>query len=251
MADPSRPVTGYPAPPPSSYTQPNGYPYPAHPHPQHPPPPPPNYAYPYTYDSSAAATSRAAFLRRLIFAMIAFFIISASVVFIVWLVLRPRIPKFWVDSVSVSNLNTSAQTLSGDWAVGFSVYNPNKKMSIAYDQINSDIAYKKAFLSETRIAPFDQGKRNRMAINATFSAKNSYVEDWVVKGISEDRGRGTVNFHVRVWARVGFRAGGWRLRRRLLRVICDNVGVGISSSSGSGKLAGNAGLVFEFGFDLI
>ncbi|GMN61171.1 hypothetical protein TIFTF001_030260 [Ficus carica] len=237
MADPSRPVTGYPAPPSSSYPQPNGYPYPAPPPPPH-QPPPPNYAYAYNYDPSAAAASRAAFLRRILAAMIAFFIISASVVFIVWLVLRPRLPKFWVDSFALNNLNTSSQTLSGDWAVGFSVYNPNKKMSIVYDEINSGIVYKSAFLSETRIAPFDQGKRDRTVVNATFSARNSYVEDWVVRGISDDRARGTVNFHVRVWARVGFRTGGWRLRRRLLRVLCENVGIGISSNSGSGKLVG-------------
>lgn len=248
MADPSRPVTGYPAP--TSYPQPppggnpNGYPYPA-PQPlyQHHQPPPnnPNYAYPSRYDAS-----RATFLRRLIGAMIAFFVIAASIVLLIWLVLRPRIPKFRVDSVSLTNFNVSSSSsssssaISGNWAIGFTVYNPNKKMSIAYDEIDSVVFYKSAFLSETRISPFSQGTRSQTAVNATFSAANSYVESWVVKGVGEDRGRGTVNFNIRVLARVGFRTGGLRLRRRLLRVLCENVGVGLSSSSGSGKLVGGA-----------
>ncbi|PON78814.1 Late embryogenesis abundant protein [Parasponia andersonii] len=250
MADPSRPVTGYPAqsyplpPTAAANSNPNpngvGYPYPAAPQPpyHHPYPnnPNPNYAYPYNYDAS-----RATFLRRLIAAMIAFFIISASIIFIIWLVLRPRLPKVRVDSLSLTNFNTSSSpAISGNWDVGFAVYNPNKKMSITYDEIGSEVFYKSAFLSETRISPFSQGTRTQTAINATFSAANSYVDDWVVKGIDADRGRGTVNFNVRVLARVGFRTGGWRLRRRLLRVLCENVGVGLSSSSGSGKLVGGA-----------
>ncbi|XP_062082558.1 NDR1/HIN1-like protein 10 [Humulus lupulus] len=244
MADTSRPVTGYPA---SSYPQsqptvgnPNGYPYPApHAPPYHHQQPPPNnhnYAYPYRYDPA-----RTTFLRRLVAAMIAFFIVSASIIFIIWLVLRPRLPNFSVDSVSLTNFNVSSTSaISGNWAVGFSVNNPNKKMSIAYDEIDSVVFYKSTFLSETRISPFTQATRSQSSINATFSAANSYVEQSVVSGIATDRGRGTVNFNIRVLARVGFRTGGWRLRRRLLRVLCENVGVGVSSTSGSGKLIGGA-----------
>ncbi|KAF4371055.1 hypothetical protein CsatB_028376 [Cannabis sativa] len=240
MADTSRPVTGYPA---STYphqpqpnaANPNGYPYPPPYHHQQPPPNNPNYGYPYRYDPA-----RTTFIRRIFALMVAFFIVSASIIFIIWLVLRPRLPKISVDSVSLTNFNVSSSSpaVSGNWAIGFSVNNPNKKMSIAYDEIDSVVFYRSTFLAETRISPFTQGTRSQTSVNATFSAFNSYVEKSVVSGIATDRGRGIVNFNIRVLARVGFRTGGWRLRRRLLRVLCEDVGVGLSSTSGTGKLVG-------------
>ena len=86
MADPCRPVIGYPDPPNAAA---NGYPYPATGLPQN-----------YDYDQSA-------FLRRV---MIAFLVISASVVFIVWLVLRlvsPNSPSN-PSHVGLSGLTTVA-----------------------------------------------------------------------------------------------------------------------------------------------
>ncbi|CAB4283310.1 unnamed protein product [Prunus armeniaca] len=39
---------------------------------------------------------------------------------------------------------------------------------------------------------------------------------------------------------VEFRRGGWRLRRRLLRVLCSGVTVSLSSKGGLGTLAGGS-----------
>lgn len=241
MGDPSRPVTGYPA---AAYPQhssnPNGYPFQVHqPHPPYDNANRPHY--PYAYTNNAAAAARATFFRRFLAAMIAFFILFGSILFIIWLVLRPRVPEFRVDSLSLATFNVSSSppSVSGKWAVGFSVYNPNKKMRLVYDELLSDVYYKSELLSETRIPPFAQGKKNQTALNATFSAANSYVDGRVVSSINGDRTRGTVSFDVGVRGRVGFRTGWWRMRRRFLRVFCENVAVSVSSSGGgSGKMAG-------------
>lgn len=75
-------------------------------------------------------------------------------------------------------------------------------------------------------------------MNATLSAANSFVDDRVASGINADRAaRGTVSFNLKLLARVQFRKGGWRLRRRLLRVLCRDVPVTISNN-GSGKMTG-------------
>ncbi|XP_015872567.1 uncharacterized protein At1g08160 [Ziziphus jujuba] len=240
MGDHSRPVTGYPAapPPPPTSQNPNGYPYPY-------PPPPPHHQPPYhpnypSYDPSTAAAARATFLRRFFTAIIAFFIICGSIVFIIWLVLRPRVPQFRVDSLSLSNFNasTASQSISGNWVVGLSVYNPNKKLSLAYDGVVSSIFYKDEFLAQTRIPPLKQGKRNRTAVSASFSATNSFVGDRSLSSISRDNARGTVSFDVRILGRVVFRTGGWTMRRRIFRVLCEDLAVAISNSGGGGRSSG-------------
>ncbi|XP_022986421.1 uncharacterized protein At1g08160 [Cucurbita maxima] len=238
MADPSRPVTGYPAypngrPPPSN-SQPHGqaYPYAAPPYSY-----PTHYANPY---DSTHQNARLSFLRAIIAGIIVVFIITAIILFIIWLVLRPQLPEFRVDSFQVTNFSAASQSLSALWFVGLSVFNPNKKMTISYDIVEPTVFYKNEFLSQTRVPPFTQDKRTQTAVNATLSALNAYIETSSVNEINDDRRRGTVQFNVVVSARVGFRAGWWRTRRRLLRVLCEDLSVGLSSSnsSTSGKLMG-------------
>ncbi|KAK9280030.1 hypothetical protein L1049_013715 [Liquidambar formosana] len=230
MENPPRPVTGYPVtgyPPPQSAAnpRPNGYPYNAA---------PPYYnPNPYIY-----ANPRATFLRRFIAIMIGLFIITGTIVFIVWLVLRPRIPQVTVDSVSVTNFTTSSSQVTGNWDVRFSVRNPNKKMSIYYDSIVSSLFYEAAFLSRTTLPPFDQDTRNLTTVRAEFAAAGVYVDGRLVNEINSERARGAVGFDVTVQARVRFSAGAWKARRRFLRVLCEDVAVGLSSNGASGTLVG-------------
>ncbi|XP_027162255.1 NDR1/HIN1-like protein 13 [Coffea eugenioides] len=144
MADPNnRPVTGYPAP------TTNGH-----------PPPPSNTSYPYAAPPPAAyynqqyytgpayhqpdpdAIRRATFLRRLFAFIIAGVIVLGTILFIIWLVLRPRLPEFRVDSLSVSNFNLSSSTLvSADFDVKITARNPNGKITLFYDNVEAAVYF--------------------------------------------------------------------------------------------------------------
>ena len=146
MQDPSRPVTGYPAPNGCPPPQPGvAYPY----HANQPNP------YPYAYVQPNRASSSRAFVRSFILAMMVAFIVMGVTIFIVWLVLRPRIPEFQVESVSLTNFlaSNSSSSITGNWNFRFSITNPNKKMSISYDVIQCLLFYNPEFISETRIPP--------------------------------------------------------------------------------------------------
>lgn len=237
MGDQTRPqpVTGYPAgpanqngyPPPSSGT---AYPYAA------PPPAAYNYNYynnnnPYYQQPDAYAVQRATFLRRVLAIFIACFVIAGTVIFIVWLILRPRLPEVRVDSFSVSNFNLSDNFLSGNWDLQFTAWNPNKKMTIYYDDIQASIYYDSKPLAETSVAPFFQGTRNETASKATFAATRTFVD-----GINKNTPN--IEFDVIMLARVRFKAGSWRARSRFLRVYCGDLKVGLAQNKSSGNLVG-------------
>ncbi|CAK7331983.1 unnamed protein product [Dovyalis caffra] len=238
-SDPSRPATGYPfvpngihhPPPPTG----NAYPYQA--------PPPPQPTNPYYYSTNQPyPNQRATLLRRLIAALIIFAVIFFTILFICWLVIRPHLPEFRITSLSVSNFNvsSSSSSVTGDWNARFQAYNPNKKLKISYDELRSSIYYKSELLSQTRIPPFKQGKKNVTDINAEYGALSSYIDGRVANQINGDKGRGLVSFNLRVLADAGFKVGGLRARRRLLRISCDDVPVGFSRAGGSGNLTGGA-----------
>lgn len=217
------PVTGYPL-----STDPNA-PYP--PPPIYPNPPP------YSYSSPRAAT----LFSRFVFTMVAFLVVTVGAVFfIMWLVLRPRTPEFRVDSLSATSFNLSSSSVTGRWDVGFTITNPNKKMSVSYDRVESSLYYHWAFLAASPLPPFRQPTRNRTAVSASFAASAAYIDPPVADGLSADRSLGSVRFAVRLLARVSFRAGAWRPRRRLLRVLCRDLVVNFPANSSAGKLAGGS-----------
>ncbi|XP_028808312.1 uncharacterized protein LOC114762881 [Neltuma alba] len=236
MQDPSRPATGYPAP---SYYQTNGgqappsataYPYSApHPYPQN------QY---YNPNPSRNYFTRS-FVRSFIATLVCLFVIFGAIVFIVWLVLRPTLPDFRLDSFSLTNFSATSQSVNGTWKAGFLVRNNNKKMTITYQVIEARIVYDTLFLRE-QLLPFKQDTKTETPLNATFSAVNTPVKKEVVDDMNANKAGGSIPFNVEVLASTVFRSGAWRLRARLLKVSCRRVPIGISSNSTSGKLSGGA-----------
>ncbi|KAK1587167.1 hypothetical protein Q3G72_010284 [Acer saccharum] len=234
MENPSRPVTGYPAP------NPNGHP--AHPYQAPPPPLSQPYHYPPYYQSAPPPlypNRRRSFLRTILVVTVAFFVIFGSILLIFWLVVRPHLPEFQLTSLSVSNFSASQSRVTATWDARYRAYNPNKKMTVSYYDVVSYIFFKSDFLTSTQIAPFKQDTRNQTDLTAKFSIIDYYVDAKHVNDLNSQRTHGSVNFNVKLEAIAGFRYGAWRARRRLIRVWCNDVPVNVSSSSGgSGNLVG-------------
>ncbi|VFR02696.1 unnamed protein product [Cuscuta campestris] len=233
---PPQPATGYPAQP-----NPNGYPpsagtaysYPAAQH---------GGPYAFNYDShypsgpqppyalDAYSLQRANFLRRVVGVILACFFMAGTILFIVWLAFRPQLPEFRVDSLSVSDFNLSSNFLSANWDLKFTARNPNKKMTVYYEDIQASILYGDSeLLAGTSLAPFAQDTKSETASKGTFTASGTFVDDWVVKGINRDKSN--VDFNVILVTRVWFKTGSWRTKRRILRVYCRDLKVQLLESS--------------------
>ncbi|KAK1310408.1 hypothetical protein QJS10_CPA08g01371 [Acorus calamus] len=213
-------VTGYPAssapPPPPPFTASTAYPYPA--------PPPPPYAAPYHHPYQPYQSPYRLFLRPLMIIAAAVLLAAGITTFIVWLVIRPRLPEFSVSSASVSGLSTDAQSLTASFNVAFSVRNPSKKAGIGYDGVEAAVFYGGDSVVKTTLPPLYQGSGNSTIVRARLVAVGTYVPPGMVKGIADDRAaKGTVSFGFAIRAAAYFRSGAWRPRQHLLTVYCDGV----------------------------
>lgn len=253
MGDPNRPVTGYPAVPNGYSAHPHPPPPPQHPHPQPPSgtaypyvaaPPPTNYynypnnAYNYQYDPDAVR--RATWLRRIFAFVIAVVVILGTITFIIWLVLRPQLPEFRVDSLTVSNFTIEKSSLvSFTSEVRLTAKNPNKKMDLSYDRINGWLFYANSELAQTSLSPFSQDTRSETALSANFAVVESFVDGSVANGINSEKSKNeNVKFNLRIASRVKFEAKAWRARSRYLKVFCGDLTVGFPSGRSSGTLTG-------------
>ncbi|XP_042475176.1 NDR1/HIN1-like protein 10 [Macadamia integrifolia] len=241
--DQSKPVTGYPMgyPPAAtaSYQSTAGYPNStagtAYPYAAPPPGPGPYYYPSSSYDNQRR---RATFLRRLLIAALAVVVIIGCITFITWLVLRPRVPEFQLDSASVSSFNVSSSDLTANWDLNFTVRNPNKKLTVFYSNFRGVIFYDRMQLAETSLPPFEQGKRNQTTVRAKFAASSTYVDDNLAKSLATDRSQGAVSFNVRLVTWVKFKTGWWRTRMHWMSVHCSDVRISFKSNSGVGSLTG-------------
>ncbi|KAK1411350.1 hypothetical protein QVD17_37898 [Tagetes erecta] len=234
MADHTTPVTGYPAanPPPNGYA----YPYIAQPQQHH---HQPSYFNVTTNPSYYPNQQRTTFLRRIFAVFITTIIIFGTIVFIIWLILRPQVPQFRVQTLTLTNFNlTSNSLISGNWNATVTVRNPNSKITLYYDHVEAAVFYKSKSISMTTLPPFVQGKKNETVVKATFVSVSEYFDD--PNGINSERNRGSVGFNLRMVARVRFKAGGWWTRRRVLRVYCPDLAVGVSGNGSSGSLSGGS-----------
>jgi hypothetical protein len=237
MQDPSRPATGYP------------YPYP-YPNPQQQQPPTNGYpnpaagtAYPYQNHNPYYAPQpnpRAVIIRRLFIVFTTFLLLLGLILFIFFLIVRPQLPDVNLNSLSVSNFNVSNNQVSGKWDLQLQFRNPNSKMSLHYETALCAMYYNRVSLSETRLQPFDQGKKDQTVVNATLSVSGTYVDGRLVDSIGKERSvKGNVEFDLRMISYVTFRYGAFR-RRRYVTVYCDDVAVGVPVSSGEGKMVGSS-----------
>ncbi|XP_043716635.1 NDR1/HIN1-like protein 10 [Telopea speciosissima] len=208
------------------------YPYAA------PPPVPGSYYSTYPGPSSDNQRRRRCdtFLRSLTITIIVVIVIMGAISLIIWLIIRPRVPEFQLDSASVSYFNVSTSNLTANWDLGFTIRNPNKKLSVYYDSFFVNMLYGREDLAETSLPPFDQGTRNQTTLRAKFAAASTYVEDNAAKSMAADRSLGAVNFNVKLVSWVRFKSGGWRTKRHLMSVHC-RVRVSFSSNSRVGYLS--------------
>lgn len=206
------------------------YPYPAPPHHHH---PPPHHHYPYPppppthHHYAAHPPPPPTCLRRLLAAVVGAFLLLGAATFIVWLLLRPRAPAFSLTSLALSRVAYSPanSSLSASFDAALLAANPNAKLSVAYFSPLASVSFAPSSpLAVASLAPFGQGPGNTTTIAFRLVVEDAYVGPDDAAALKTGAG-GAVDVEVRLMAVAVFDRGGWRTRRRVMRVMCDGVKV--------------------------
>lgn len=145
---------------------------------------------------------------------------------ITWIILRPEIPVFRVDSFSVANFNISKANYSGNWDANVTVQNPNHKLNVNLERIQSFVDFKDNTLAMSYADPFflDVEKSSQMRVKLTSSSPDD-PGNWAAteEKLGQERMTGTVSFSLRFFAWTTFRSGSWWTRRVVMRVFCEDL----------------------------
>ncbi|KAH7512242.1 NDR1/HIN1-like protein 12 [Ziziphus jujuba] len=229
-------VTGYPPTVGYPHGQP-GYP------PQYQGYPPNAYNYhpsgPY-YNPQSESPAGSAFVRGFVVMFIILITLTCISSIIVWIVLRPATPEFRVDSLTVTNFNVSKANFTANWEANIMAYNPNHRLKVYFDRVQSFVYYDEDHLSSAAVDPMflNTKAREEMKLKlATNSMDEHVVADWVLDDIVKERNGGSVTFNMRMLVFSTFKSGVWWTRHATLKVFCEDLKVDFIGNAMDGKLA--------------
>ncbi|KAH6809346.1 Late embryogenesis abundant hydroxyproline-rich glycoprotein family [Perilla frutescens var. frutescens] len=140
---------------------------------------------------------------------------------IIYLVFQPKLPKYSVDNLRVSDLTLNFDlSLSAKFNVRITADNPNKKIGIYYQKGSRlSVWYKDTNLCQGSIPKFYQGHQNRTVLEVALTGQNQYGRT-LLDALQEQQQTGRVPLDLRVNVPVSIKLGGLKLRKVRILGTC-------------------------------
>lgn len=160
---------------------------------------------------------------------LALIVLVGLAVLIIWLVIKPKRLVFTVEDGSVHNFNLSNDNhLNASFNFVVRSYNPNAKVAIYYDSIESKVDYDGQTLAFNTVDPFFQPHKNVTRLQVNFTAQSTTLFGSISKDIKLEKSSGEIELNVWLKARIRFKVGVWKSSHRTLRILCSPVVVHFS-----------------------
>jgi hypothetical protein len=101
-----------------------------------------------------------------------FIVVAAIFAFFSWLIIHPNYVKFTVTDASLTQFNFKNNiTLHYDLALNITIRNPNRRVGIYYDNIETFVFYKDVRFGSQTLGTFFQRHKNTSFLSPTFRHK--------------------------------------------------------------------------------
>ncbi|XP_010251416.1 PREDICTED: NDR1/HIN1-like protein 12 [Nelumbo nucifera] len=160
--------------------------------------------------------------KRLFYAFSTFLISVLSVVFLVWLILRPSKPEFHLKEADIYQLNLSGpHLLNTSIQITLVSKNPNQKVGVYYDQLQVYASYKGQQITlDTSLPPFYQGHEDRNLLTASLVGIGLPVAPSFGYEVGRDQTTGKLILSLKVNGRLRWKVGTWVSGRYRFNVEC-------------------------------
>lgn len=164
--------------------------------------------------------------------MILILIILGAIVGILYLAFQPKIPKYSVDRLQISDLRLNTDgSLYAKFDVQITAKNPNKKIGIYYqDGSHLSVWYAKTKLCQGRFPKFYQGHRNETSLNVSLTGQAQYGNT-LLGALQEQQQTGRIPLDLKVDVPVSVKLGKLKLRKVRILGKCLLIVDTLSSNS--------------------
>lgn len=159
--------------------------------------------------------------RCIAISLLTLLIIVGIVVLIIWLVLKPHKMVYSIENSSIHDYNlTNNNHLNANFNFTLRAYNPNKRISIYYDNIEVKLFFNSQPISFNNIEPFYQPRRNVTHLNVSLPTNDVALYGDIARDFKTQRSGGDVEVEVKIRAKIRFKVGAWKSNHRKLKILC-------------------------------
>jgi hypothetical protein len=187
--------------------------------------------------------------RRLLYALLALAAVVGVIALIVYLVLRPTHPRFYLQDATLRQLDlanngsSAAGALSTALQVTLASRNPNSRVGVYYDRLDAYASYKYQQVTlAASLPPVYQGHGDVDVWSPVLSGPDVPFAPYLAGALSKDVAAGYLALQVKVDGRVRWKVGSWISGHYHIFVQCPAYFV---SSGGGNGVAGADGLRFQ------
>ncbi|EXC24901.1 hypothetical protein L484_011767 [Morus notabilis] len=169
-------------------------------------------------------------LRWIAMFFLALIVLVGIAVLVIWLVVRPKRLVYSVEDASIHNFNINNNHLNASFDFVVRSYNPNSKVSIYYDKIESRVEYDDQTLAYNMVEPFFQPHKNVTRLELKLAAQSVPLVGSIPADLRLEKSSGEIELNVWLKARIRFKVGAWKSSHRTLKIFCSPVLVHFSRS---------------------
>ncbi|KAG6470562.1 NDR1/HIN1-like protein 1 [Zingiber officinale] len=186
----------------------------------------------YCCDSCEKRHRRLIIAARIVIGIL--FLVSLTIL-IVWLVLRPTKPTFYLRDATVSQFNLSLpdNLLNAVVQVTVASHNSNGRIGVYYDRLDVSATYQdQQITAASAILPFYQGHEDINVWSPCLSGTSVPVAPYLCRALQQDEAAGILLLYLKMDGSIRWKVGSWTSGHYCLEVSCPAFFSFTSSSAG-------------------
>ncbi|XP_072970556.1 NDR1/HIN1-like protein 6 [Typha angustifolia] len=165
-------------------------------------------------------------------ALVLLILLIGAIVGILYLVFRPKIPKYSVDRLTISDFSVDANlTAHATFNVTVTGRNPNRRIGIYYEDGSSLSAwYNGTSLCAGEFPVFYQGHRNTTVVDVILNGETK-LDGGLITDLQQQQEKGFIPLAVKGDVPIKVKFGSWKLVKLTAKVRCNVVINSLTSGS--------------------
>jgi hypothetical protein len=153
--------------------------------------------------------------------LILLIIILAATVGALYLIFRPKVPKYSVNGLQISDLRLNLDmSLYAKFDVKITAVNPNRKIGIYYEKgSHISVWYRTTNLCQGSLPIFYQGHQNKTVLDVALTGQNQYGQT-LLSAIQEQQQTGQIPLDLKIDVPVRIKLGKLKLRKIRVKGKC-------------------------------